>query len=208
MLTVVSVLLPGIVAPATDKGAVRGTIVDVTATLSRGEAEAALGTESFEVFYRREYHAVVALAFALTGRAAVAEELAQDAFLVAHKSWAKVAAYDSPGAFVRRVVTNISISFTRRLTAEARALTRLGARPSVWAAPLPPADADFWRSVRSLPRRQAQVLALRYLEDRSDHEIAHILGCSEPTVRVHLHNGRSALAVRLGLEPKRSQEHD
>jgi RNA polymerase sigma-70 factor, ECF subfamily len=127
---------------------------------------------------------------------------------VTHKSWAKVSVYDAPGAFVRRVVTNISISFSRRLAVEARALTRLAARPSAWAAPLPPADADFWRSVRSLPRRQAQVLALRYLEDRSDPEIAHILGCSEATVRVHLHNGRSTLAVRLGIEPKRSQQHD
>jgi DNA-directed RNA polymerase specialized sigma24 family protein len=87
-------------------------------------------------------------------------------------------------------------------------MARLGARPSAWAAPLPVDDADFWRTVRSLPRRQAQVLALRYLEDRSDAEIAHILGCSEATVRAHLHNGRTELAVRLGIEPKRSREHD
>jgi RNA polymerase sigma-70 factor (ECF subfamily) len=166
------------------------------------------GTETFEAFYRKEYHAVVALAYALTGRAAVAEELAQDAFLVAHRSWEKVSGYELPAAFVRRVVTNMSVSFTRRLAAEARALARLASRPSTWSTPLPPDDADFWRSVRSLPRRQAQVLALRYLEDRPDIEIAHILGCSEATVRAHLHSGRRALADRLGIATKRSSRND
>jgi RNA polymerase sigma-70 factor (ECF subfamily) len=169
---------------------------------SQQAARSSSGAISFDAFYRNEYRAVVALAYALTGRAAVAEELAQDAFLVAHRAWGRVGGYDAPGAFVRRVVANMAASFGRRLAAEARALARLASRATSWSAPLEPPDADFWRAVRSLPRRQAQVLALRYLEDRSDSEISHILGCSEPTVRVHLHNGRLALAQRLGLASK------
>jgi RNA polymerase sigma-70 factor, ECF subfamily len=156
-------------------------------------------SDTFSAFYGSEYHAVVALAYALTGRAAVAEELAQDAFLVTHRNWERISAYDVPGAFVRRVVANMAVSFARRLAAEARALARLAARSPKWSAPLEPPDANFWRSVRSLPRRQAQVLALRYLEDLPDDEIAGILGCSSATVRVHLHNGRLALAGRLGI---------
>ena len=61
-----------------------------------------------------------------------------------------------------------------------------------------PADDDFWRAVRELPRRQAQCVALRYLEDRSFDEIAAVLGIAAPTVRVHLHAARSTLAIRLG----------
>ncbi len=156
-------------------------------------------SDTFSAFYGSEYHAVVAFAYALTGRAAVAEELAQDAFLVTHRNWERISAYDVPGAFVRRVVANMAVSFARRLAAEARALARLAARSPKWSAPLEPPDADFWRSVRSLPRRQAQVLALRYLEDLPDDEIALILGCSSSTIRVHLHNGRVALAGRLGI---------
>jgi RNA polymerase sigma-70 factor, ECF subfamily len=156
--------------------------------------------EAFVAFYQSEYRSVVALAYALTGRAAVSEELAQDAFLVAHRNWARVSTYEVPGAFVRRVVSNMAVSFTRRLAAEARALARLSARSATWSTPLEPTDADFWRSVRSLPRRQSQALALRYLEDLSDEDIARILGCSVATVRVHLHNGRITLAGKLGLE--------
>jgi RNA polymerase sigma-70 factor (ECF subfamily) len=159
-----------------------------------------LAAETFGTFYRSQYHAVVALAYALTGKAPVAEELAQDAFLVTYRNWGRISGYEVPGAYVRRVVTNMSVSFTRRLGAQARALARLASRTPTWTAPLEQPDADFWRSVRSLPPRQAQVLVLRYLEDRSSAEIAQILGCSEATVRVHLHNGRLSLASRLGIE--------
>jgi RNA polymerase sigma-70 factor, ECF subfamily len=163
-------------------------------------ARLASARDAFASFYESEYRAVVALAYALTGRAAVAEELAQDAFLVAHRNWARISTYEVPGAFVRRVVSNMAVSFTRRLAAEARALARLSARSARWSTPLEPTDADFWRAVRSLPRRQSQVLALRYLEDLSDDDMARVLGCSVATVRVHLHNGRTALAGKLGIE--------
>jgi RNA polymerase sigma-70 factor (ECF subfamily) len=58
-------------------------------------------------------------------------------------------------------------------------------------------DAVFWQQVRSLPRRQAQSVALFYLEDRSAEEIAEILHCSISTVRVHLHRGRTTLERQL-----------
>ena len=65
---------------------------------------------------------------------------------------------------------------------------------------LPAEDEEFWKAVRALPKRQAQVIALHYLEDRSVVEIAEILECSEATVKVHLHKGRTRLADRLQLE--------
>jgi RNA polymerase sigma-70 factor, ECF subfamily len=187
-------------APDLLSGGWRETMADVAQPSGRQAVQTESSGESFSSFYESNYHAVVALAYALTGRPAVAEELAQDAFLVAHRNWARVSGYDLPGAFVRRVVSNMAVSFTRRLAAEARALSRLAARSPGWSTPLEPTDADFWRSVRSLSRRQSQVLALRYLEDLPDDEIARILGCSTATVRVHLHNGRAALADKLGLE--------
>jgi len=53
--------------------------------------------------------------------------------------------------------------------------------------------------VRKLPDRQAQAVALYYLEDCSVAEIALALGCAEATVRVHLHRGRQTLGRALGL---------
>jgi RNA polymerase sigma-70 factor (ECF subfamily) len=147
--------------------------------------------------YRREYRSVVALAYGLSGSRSAAEELTQDAFLEAHRAWDRIGSYDDPGAWVRRVVANRSVSRVRRSVAEMRAITRIAARREL-PTELPESDAEFWRAVRRLPDRQAQVVALHYLEDRSISDIAGVLEISPDTVKVHLHRGRRALADALG----------
>lgn len=154
--------------------------------------------EPFEEFYRREYAAVVRLTFVLVGRSDVAEDLAQEAFLAAQKRWDQIAAYDDPGSWVRRVVANRRVSGIRKVNAELRALARLRSRP-LEAVELPEPHAELWEAVRSLPRRQAQVLALTYLEDRKAASVALLLGCSEETVRTHLLRGRKSLARKLDV---------
>ena len=158
---------------------------------------------SFEQFYERELRSVIGLAYALSGSRAAAEDLAQDAFVAAHKHWGKISQYDKPEAWVRRVVANLSVSRFRKSVSEAKALARLNRNDHV--LPELPAEADeFWSAVRALPKRQAQAIALHYLEDRPIVEIAEILQCSPNTVKVHLHKGRSGLADRLGLEREAS----
>lgn len=156
----------------------------------------------FERFYEQEYRSVVGLAYALSGSRSASEDLAQEAFIAAHRNWDRIGAYDKPGAWVRRVVANLSVSRYRRLTTEARALTRLGGmRRDAEVLPELPSEAEaFWGHVRRLPRRQAQAIALHYLEDRSVADIAEILECSANTVKVHLHKGRTQLAERLGVD--------
>ena len=154
---------------------------------------------SFDDFFRSEYTRVVGLAAVLCGRRAIAEELAQDAFIAAYRRWDRIAGYDDPAAWVRRVVVNLATSALRRRAREARALAQLALRRPPEAPP-PAIEDEFWRAVRGLPRRQGQCVALHYLEDRSAAEIAAILQIAVPTVRVHLHAGRSTLAAQLGVE--------
>jgi RNA polymerase sigma-70 factor (ECF subfamily) len=151
----------------------------------------------FVEFFERERRAVLGLGFALCGGLGQAEEVTQEAFARAFRDWDRISGYDDPGAWVRRVVANLAASAWRRRSSELRALTRLRARP-VQVEGLHTADDEFWAAVRALPARQRQCVALHYLEDRPVAEIAGILGIAEATVRVHLHNGRAALAARLG----------
>jgi RNA polymerase sigma-70 factor, ECF subfamily len=174
------------------------TPVDEVPTGERPSPPAFRLPEPFEAFYEREYHAVVAYAYALGGSWWVAEDLAQEAFLSAHRRWDQVGLMDRPGAWVRRAVTNLAASAVRRGFSEARAVLRLTSRREP-PEPLPGDAVDFLRAVRSLPRRQAQAVALFYLEDLPTAQIAEVLGCSDATVRVHLHNGRRSLAKRLGV---------
>lgn len=154
------------------------------------------GLPSFESFYRAEFEAVAGLAYALSGSRLASEDLAQDAFLAAHRRWDEIGRYENPGAWVRRVVANQAVSLFRRRLAEARAVARLGRSPDA----LPELSAegvDVWRAVRRLPRRQAQVVALFYLEDLPLDDIAAILDQSVNTVRTHLRRARKSLARRL-----------
>lgn len=155
---------------------------------------------SFEGFYEEHYRAVVAIAAALTASRSAAEELAQDAFLSAHRQWDRVCQHERPDLWIRRVVANLAASRMRRLGAEGRALFRLSglrARES----PVPDVkDRWLWREVRALPARQSQALILHYVDDRSLREIAEILGCAEGTVKTHLARGRATLAQRLSLD--------
>jgi RNA polymerase sigma-70 factor (ECF subfamily) len=158
--------------------------------------------EAFELFYGREYRKVLALAFALTGRQSVAEDLAQDAFLAAHRKWDEVGAYEHPDAWVRQVLRNMAASFFRRKAVEARALARVALdrdRPS----PSPALSEDserFWHAVARLPRRQAEAVVLFYLDELSVAEVADIMSCSEGTVKTHLHRARLAITSILGLQ--------
>jgi RNA polymerase sigma-70 factor (ECF subfamily) len=151
--------------------------------------------ETFEVFYRRERRAVVGLAFVLSGSAPIAEELAQDAFIAALRDWGRVGQLEDPSGWVRRVVANRSVSRFRRLAVEARFVGRGTDRS--WS-PAEERDVDLWREVRRLPKRQAQVVALYYVDDLSRRDIARVLGCSEETVKTHLERARRTLAARLG----------
>jgi RNA polymerase sigma-70 factor, ECF subfamily len=170
------------------------------AVAEASEPTAVRSAETFEDFYGREYRAIVRLAYALSGNRWAAEDLAQEAFLVAHRGWDRVAGFEEPGVWVRRVVTNLSVSAFRRRVIESKALARfaLGQTPAL--PELSADDAEFWSAVRSLPRRQSQAIALHYLEDLPVAEVARVLGTAEGTVKKHLHEGRKTIVRRLRLE--------
>ncbi len=151
--------------------------------------------EDFASFYEREVRCVVGLAYVLSGSRTAAEDLAQEAFLAAFRHWNRVHAYEHSGAWVRRVVANRAVSAGRRRLTEAKVLLRLGGQP----LPLPELsepNEQLWQLVRRLPKRQAQTIALRYLDGCAVAEIAEILQLSEPTVKTHLQRAHRTLAEK------------
>jgi RNA polymerase sigma-70 factor, ECF subfamily len=159
-----------------------------------GGSEAVQLPGRFEYFYLQEYPRVVALAYALSGSRMGAEDIAQEAFLRAYRDWDRVGSYEHRVAWVRRVAANLATSGLRRRVVEARALIRLAGR---WE---PAENAEFWAAVRALPSRQAQAVALYYLEDRSIQQTAAVLGCAQGTVKAPLAKARRALARHLQVD--------
>ena len=155
--------------------------------------------QDFDNFYRAEFGRMLALAYALTGDRAAAEDLVQDAFVSANRRWDRIGRYDSPAGFVRRAIINRSRSRFRRRGRESAALARVAAEPVVDDGGFVDTDT-FWTAVRALPAQQMRCVVLRYVEDLDAAGIAAVLECAESTVRVHLHRARLTLAVTLGLD--------
>jgi RNA polymerase sigma-70 factor, ECF subfamily len=146
----------------------------------------------FADFYRAEFTSALALAMALTVSVADAEELVQDVFADAHRRWARVSRYDKPAAWVRRAIVNRSVSLKRRwLTRERAGLAQPG-RSEIDAR-----DNDLWAVVRSLPARQAQMVALVYVDGMSVAEAAALLKLAPSTASTHLNRAKERLQLDL-----------
>lgn len=150
----------------------------------------------FDAFYRKHFARAVALAHALAG-ARFADDIAQEAFWATFRKWDDL---ENPDRWLWKVIANRSRSALRRHYLEARLLPKTTPEPQAGHEEKLPGLDEFWEMVRTLPKRQAQVVALRYVEELTSMEVAEILGCSEATVRVHLHRAKKRLAQRLDLE--------
>ena len=161
--------------------------------------------EPFEVFYLREYPKVVGLLHGLLGSRLVAEELAQETFLVAYRDWGRISRLDNPRAWVRRVAINQRGSFLRAYLRQQTRERDAAVHHEDDRIKLADEHAEVWQAVRTLPPLQAQVIALHYYEDYSVAQVAAALGKAPGTIKAQLHHGRRKLARLLGTENDRGR---
>jgi RNA polymerase sigma-70 factor (sigma-E family) len=157
---------------------------------------------TFEEFTQTLLPAVLAFATALTGQRATAEDLVQEVLIRAHARWDKIGCLDRPEYYVRKMVLNEFLSWRRRSW---RLIPAGDTDLSPAAAPDHAAGyaehAAMLAEIAKLPRRQRAVLVLRYYEDRSDAQIAELLGCAPSSVRAYASRGLAALRVELRSDP-------
>lgn len=151
----------------------------------------------YETFYRQNFRQVVGLGFVLCGDLGAAEDLTQDAFMDAHRKWARLVDYDDPAAWVKRAVANRSVSRKRKKASEDRAITRLRNRRPLPSIELRDHDPEVWAAVRKLPKRQAQVVALVYVNGCTVAQAADTLEIGFETAKTHLSRAKAALATAL-----------
>jgi RNA polymerase sigma-70 factor (ECF subfamily) len=151
--------------------------------------------EEFTGWYELEAPGVRdALALAL-GDDALAEEAAAEAFVKAFARWEQVRAMTSPLGWVYRVALNEARGRFRRRVIERRAAERRSAQLDV----PPPAEPDtaLWAAVRALPERARIAVALRYVADLPEGDIAELMGVTRGTVAATLSHARKQLADAL-----------
>jgi len=156
-----------------------------------------VGSE-FEALYLREIGSLRTLAAGLTGSREIGADLAHEAMLRAYRQWDKVGAFDSPGAWVRRVLLNLATDVHRRRVRELYALERLPVGGVSAAADA--VDDEFWRALRALPDLQRNAAVLFYVDDLAVNRIAEVLDVAPGTVKKALFNARKNLAHSLGTD--------
>jgi RNA polymerase sigma-70 factor (sigma-E family) len=158
--------------------------------------------EALELLYAAHWRQLVRLAVLLVHDQGTAEEIVQDCFVSVHARWGRLHDPDKALAYLRQSVVNRSRSHLRHLAVVRRHADR--EPPLEPAAGADHAVHDLARratvlaALRRLPRRQREVLALRYYLDLSEAEIADTLGISRGAVKSHASRGVAALRAELG----------
>ena len=143
------------------------------------------------------------LAVLLTDDPATAEDVVHDAFVAVQSRWASVDPA-AARAYLRVAVVNTARSVVRRAIVARR--HRRCAEPEAGPAAddglvLAEEHREVWEAVRSLPRRQREVLVLRYWSGLSEEQIATALGVSRGTVKSTASRGLDAVQKTLGALP-------
>ncbi len=144
----------------------------------------------FEQSYESLYEAAYRVAYRLLVDREAAADTAQEAVVRAYIHWSKIAEYSVP--WVSRTAGNLALDELRRRPASTA--------PAPNHAPDPADRAvahDLIEAMRKLPRRQREVVVLRYVADLSEQVTAQQLGCSVGTVKSHAHRALRALGVSM-----------
>jgi RNA polymerase sigma-70 factor (ECF subfamily) len=147
---------------------------------------------SFDGWYRAYHPILVAALTVVAGDGAVARDAADEALVRAYERWPRVEAMSSPESWTYTVGVNLLRRRARRAAIEAR----LAGRAERWVAP-PDLRLDVWDAVRELPRRQREAIALRYVLDLPEAQVASVMGVAVGTASATLATARRALASAL-----------
>jgi RNA polymerase sigma factor (sigma-70 family) len=144
--------------------------------------------ESYDSMRRSAYRA----AYRLLGQRAPAEDVAGEALARAYSRWSSVSAHAE--AWVVKVATNLALDIGRQRARAARRHQEL-----IDEQPIDNVEMrlDLQAALRALPRRQREVVALRFLGDFSEQATAAALGLSIGTVKSHAARGLSRLRTTV-----------
>jgi len=147
----------------------------------------------FALFFRVNFSRTVRSLESVAGSAA--EDVAQEAFIVALKRWEEVGRLDAPDAWVRLVARRMA---WRRRDREVDRSTREVAASradSTQFDDLPTVHLE--RALGGLPLRQRVAVRLYYIADLPISRVAEILGCSEAAAKTWLFRARERLGEAL-----------
>jgi RNA polymerase sigma-70 factor (sigma-E family) len=128
------------------------------------------------------------------------ENIAQEAFVRVHRRWGSLREPGKALAYLRRTVANLATSRMRHLMVSRR--HPVPPPPDVASAETSALNgfrhSVLWRGIQDLPRRQRQVVVLRYWLDLDVAEVAAVLGVAPGTVTATTSQALTRLRAEVG----------
>jgi len=160
--------------------------------------------QSFENLVNEHGRRVLSTATRILRDVNLAHDVHQEVFLAIWRRWHKYNGQVNWPAYLYRATVRKALELARRRTvcsvpARASEETPYGVTTNGPADALAADELQqrLAAALTRLPRREADAFILLRLERLETAEVARIMGCAEPTVRVHLHRAVVKLAREL-----------
>ena len=171
---------------------------------SSGKVVVTVSQESFENLVHEHGPQVLRTAMRVLHNASLAHDVHQEVFLAIWRRWHRYNGHVNwPGYLYRATVRKaLELAQQRPVRSCPPGLQKEMPHGATANSPDDVLQADELRqklaaALARLPRRQADAFVLSRLEGLGAAEIGKIMGCSEQTVRVHLHRAVMRLAREL-----------
>lgn len=157
-------------------------------------------TADFAAFFASTCPAMLAKAILLSGHRQEAEDAVQEAYTEALRYWDRIGGYDSPEAWVYKIMRQRLWASARRASRQVPAGLDLKVPAPSQADPERTAEARaVLAELASLPGKMRFVIVMHCLNGMSQDEVARELGLARSTVAVYVHSARRLLEKALGL---------
>jgi RNA polymerase sigma-70 factor (ECF subfamily) len=149
-------------------------------------------SDAFETAVGPHYANLVRRLVLVLGDERDAEDVAQEAYLKAFRSWERFDGSDVR-AWLYTIALRLAFNQLRGRRRWLAAIGRLEAK--AWSDP---SDPDLWAALTTLDARTRSALLLNLVDGYTQAEIARMLGVPEGTVASWISRGRAALRRELG----------
>lgn len=153
--------------------------------------------ETFESFFERVLPRALGVATGLLGDRTAAEDAATEALARAFVAWDRLTNLPYRDAWVLRVTLNVAYDELRRVGRQLRVIEHRSAEGD--ALETVELRETLEPALRTLSRRQREVVVLHYMAGLTVREVAEVLGCSENSVKTHARRGVVRLRQQFNM---------
>jgi RNA polymerase sigma-70 factor (sigma-E family) len=141
------------------------------------------------------------------GDSAAAADAVQDTMVDLWRRWPRVQAMERADGYAYRILVTQVLRGRRR---EMRLVVthEVPEQPAADATTVAVDRHDLWSVVRRLPPMQRAVVVLRFYEDMTEAQVAHVLDISVGTVKSHTSRALTAMRQRMPEQYASGGAHD